>query len=360
MAKHILEYECPACGGPLRFDANEQKILCEHCNSQYEDDYFDKQHDELDDSQATAIDWNLEGIVKNGEQINVDISYCCTSCAAEIIADHNTAATECMYCGSPLLLSNNITGMLKPDLIIPFKIDKAEAEKRLKQFYRNKFLLPSAFKDKNRIAKITGIYVPFWLFSAEGSGDITFNAATVNNRRKGDYVYTTTKFYSVLRSGSSYFAKVPVDASVKMDDNYMDGLEPYNYDELKDFSSTYMAGYFADKFDVDVNISAQKAEKRIANSVAELFKKTVTGYSKVSVTSKSVAMTDRKVNYALLPVWILNTKYEDKMYKFAINGQTGKVAADLPIDNRKKKLLFAAVYLLVFALSNLFLYNIFT
>ncbi len=359
MSKHILEYECPACGGPLRFDANTQKIVCEYCNSEYADDFFDKKKDASDAINESAIDWNLEGYIKDGEQVNIEVSYSCTSCAAEIIADNNTAATECMYCGSPLLLTNNITGMLKPDLIIPFKIDKVEAERRLKQFYRKKILLPSAFKDKNRISKITGIYVPFWLFSAEGSGDVSYTAQSVSSHRKGDYKYNTIKHYSVLRSGSTAFIKVPVDASVKMDDNYMDGLEPYNYDELKSFSNSYMAGYFADKFDVDVNTSALKAEARIANSVAEVFKTTVKGYSSVKVDSTAIKMTNRKVHYALLPVWILNTNYNDKMYKFAINGQTGQVAADLPIDKRKKNILFASIFSILSAVFCLILYNIF-
>ncbi len=360
MDKKILEYECPTCGGPLRFDIDNQMIVCEYCNNQFPEDVFRQKEDDTTETNDSKIDWNLAGYIKDHEQMTVDCSFSCTSCGAEVLADSNTAATECMYCGSPLLVTNNVTGTLKPDLIIPFKLDKAAAERKLKQFYMRKILLPNAFKDKNKISKITGMYVPFWLFSANGSGDVTFNAKKVSKHRNGDYIITTTKHYSAFRSGNVKFIKVPVDASNKMEDNYMDGLEPYNYGELTPFSNSYMAGFFSDKFDMDVNACSTRALTRIKNSTNEALKKTVTGYSSVSVARSNIAMSDREIHYALLPVWMLNTKYNDKMYKFAINGQTGKVSGDLPIDKRKKKIISVAIFLINFALLALGSYTIFT
>ncbi len=360
MDKKILEYECPTCGGPLRFDIDTQMIVCEYCNNRFPEDVFSKKEDDTSETNDPKIDWNLAGYIKDHEQMTVDCSFSCTSCGAEVLADSNTAATECMYCGSPLLVTNNVTGTLKPDLIIPFKLDKAAAEKKLKQFYMRKILLPNAFKDRNKISKITGMYVPFWLFSANGSGDVTFSARKVNKHRDGDYIITTTKYYSAFRSGNVKFIKVPVDASNKMEDNYMDGLEPYNYEELTPFSNSYMAGFFSDKFDMDVNACSKRALTRITNSTNEAFKKTVTGYSSVSVSKSNISMSDRKIHYVLLPVWMLNTKYDGKMYKFAINGQTGKVSGDLPIDKRKKKIISVALFLINLAILALGSYNIFT
>ncbi len=362
MTEDILKIQCPACGGPVHFDVDKQVIICDYCETTYPEDFFDKKED-APEQVTEPIDWKKAEVTKEDttpepEMMEMQSGFNCTSCGAEIVSDANTAATECMYCGNPIVMTNNVTGMVKPDFILPFKLDKKDAEQRLREFYGGKILLPSTFKSQNRISKIAGVYVPFWLFSGKGSGGMTFDARQVNTRVQGDYNVTTTRYYSARREGSAEFTKIPVDASTKMDDNYMDGLEPYNYDELKEFSSSYMAGFFADKFDVSVEDSTPRAKTRIINSTKDAMKATVTGYTSVGETSSSIDMTDESIHYALLPVWMLNTKYNGKMYKFAINGQTGKVSGDLPIDKTKRNLLFlgitAAGYLLGLLIMFLF------
>ncbi len=354
MSEDLLKYQCTACGGPLHFDVNKQLIICDYCDSEYTKEYFKEE----EEGQSEKIDWNIEGTVKDHEVIGEQSGFICSSCGAEIVSDGNTVATECMYCGNPVVITNNVSGMVKPDMVLPFKIDKVEAEKLLKQFYNKKFLLPSTFKDQNRISKIVGMYIPFWLFTGKGEGDIVFDARNVKKWTSGEYRYTETKIYHANRAGDLQFEKVPVDASKKMLDNYMDGLEPYDYNDLKSYSSTYMAGYFADKFDVSVDECSERAKIRIVNSTIDTMKETVTGYSTVSVKNSNIKMSNDEISYVLLPVWMLNTKYKDKMYQFAINGQTGKVSGELPIDKLKKNLLFAGIALATFIPSAILGYNL--
>ena len=351
MSDDIKKYQCSACGGPLNFNIEKQKLICEYCETEYEKDYFENQEEEQEEVKAT--DWKTEGVVKESEVIKNQSGFICTSCGAEIIADENTAATECMYCGNPVVITDNVSEMVKPDMLIPFKIDKEEAQKMLKSFYNKKILLPKTFKDQNRIKKIAGVYVPFWLFSGKGSGNMTYNAQKVRTYTDGDYDVVETRYYHADREGSLEFEKIPVDASKKMENEYMDGLEPYKYEELQEFSSMYMAGFFADKFDEGVDECRSRAKKRIINTTKDELRNTVTGYTSVTDGSGSIQMTDEEVNYVMLPVWMLNTKHEGKMYHFAINGQTGRVSGDLPIDKKKQKFIFIGITVLsyiVFAL----------
>ncbi len=358
MAETILKYQCPTCGGPVHFDAKTQMILCDYCESKFPENYFDEKTEEKteEDKPKEKIDWKKEGFVKERVVLENQIGFICSSCGAEVVSDGNTAATECMYCGNPIVLNENVSEMLTPDLIIPFKIDKKQAEKYLEEFYNNKFLLPKAFKDKNRIKKITGMYVPFWLYSAKENGNIIYDARKTSTWSDNDYIYTKTKFYDVVRVGNLEFDKIPVDASQKMKDNYMDGLEPYNYDDLVEFSPSYMAGYFADKFDVNVDECLERAKTRMENSTSETIRNSVTGYTSVIERSKTLTNSELDINYSLFPVWMLNTKYHDKIYQFAINGQTGKVSGDLPIDKRKRNLLFLGITLATYAASAFFAY----
>ncbi len=351
MSQTIVKYACPSCGAPLRFDANTQNIVCDSCDSTYTEDYFEnieenekglKDNEEVSSNQK--IDWKIEGFLEKHEKLEDVSGYSCNSCGAQVASDKTTVATECMYCGNALVVSPRIDGMLKPDLIIPFKIDKKQAENLLKNFYKGKKLLPNEFKQENRISKIAGMYVPFWLFSCEGVGSMRFRGTKVNVRSDSRFTYTTTRTYAINRQGNISFNNITIDASRKLEDNYMDGIEPYNFNDAVDFDDLYMAGYFADKFDVDVSESSQRAKERVINSVEDELRRTVVGYNSISTDYKNINMTGEDIKYGLLPVWMLNTKYKGKMYQFAINGQTGKVSGELPIDKNKQKLWILGVF----------------
>ncbi len=334
----MLKYQCSACGAPLRFDAEKQLLVCDSCESEFAQDFIEQQAGggaPAAEQAPSLVDWKTQGYVAAQETLADQPGFVCESCGAEIVSDGHTAATECMYCGNPVVLSDRVAGMVKPDMVLPFKITKEEAERKLRNFYEGKPLLPNAFKSGNRISKIAGLYVPFWLFSCTGTGSATFNATKVRRWSDSNYNYTKTSYYEVDRAGSMAFASIPVDASTKMEDNYMDGVEPYDYKELAGFEPMYLAGYFADRYDVGVEESSERATRRVIASVEDALEDTVEGYTTVSRQHSYVNMVGEDIRYALLPVWMLNTKYNGEMYQFAINGQTGQVAGKLPIDKTK-------------------------
>lgn len=218
--------------------------------------------------------------------------------------------------------------MLRPDYVIPFKLDKQAAKDALKKFYKGKVLLPKMFREENNIDKITGIYVPFWLFDCEANGRMSFDATRISSWRSGQYQYTKTSHFLVRRSGEMAFENIPVDASEKMDDAYMDSLEPFNYNEMVDFGSAYLSGFFADRYDVSDEECSPRAAKRVRTSLEDELRATVVGYSGVTTKSSNIKTSNGDIKYALFPVYMLNTKYRDKTYTFAMNGQTGKLWAN--------------------------------
>ena len=159
----------------------------------------------------------------------------------------------------------------------------------------------------------------------------------------GDYEITETSHYDVRRAGSIGFEKIPVDASSKMPDDYMDSIEPYDYTDLKPFSTAYLPGFLADKYDVSVENSRERADKRCAGSLVSALESTVSNYTTCNETSRDICLKRGKVHYALLPVWILNTKWEGKDFLFAMNGQTGKLVGNLPVSTKRVVGLFAAI-----------------
>lgn len=346
MSSNLKEYKCPNCGGAVEWDASTQKMKCPFCDAEFEQEvleqYVNKISNVLEDDmnwQNTQTEWDSDN--------DGFISYVCKSCGGEIIADSTTGATTCPYCGNNVTMKGTFAGDLKPDYILPFKQSKQNAIDALKQHFSKKFFLPKAFKNDHHLEEIKGVYVPFWLFSASANVDARYKATTSRSWSDSKYRYTETKYYAAFRSGSTAFKQVPVDGSSKMPDDMMESIEPFDYSELKAFATTYMAGFIADRYDVTSDTSKTRANDRIKKSSEDIFKQTVTGYQTVVTEHVSVQLSDNKVEYALLPVWLLTTKWKDKNYLFAMNGQTGKFIGDLPIDGAKAAKTF-------FGLSGLF------
>lgn len=354
----LQEYKCPCCGGAIAFDSTIQKMKCPYCETEFEMETLKSYDRELQNDQADDMKWET-GPEKKWQEDETDrlCSYVCSSCGGEIACDENTAATSCPYCGNPVVMMGRFSGTWKPDCVIPFQLDKKAAKAALEKYYEGKRFLPKVFKDQNHIDEIKGVYVPFWLFDAGADVRMRYRATNVRRWSDDQYDYTETTFYAVTRCGKLMFERVPVDGSGKMPDDLMESLEPFDFSKAVDFQTAYLAGYLADKYDVESSQCLQRANERIKKSTQEAFDKTVTGYSTVTKEAGSIQLRSGRVTYALFPVWLLSTTWNGQNYLFAMNGQTGKLVGDLPLDKAAyKKYLFRLTGILgaaLFAVSSL-------
>ena len=326
------EFKCPNCNGVISFDTTTQMMKCPYCDSEFEPESL-KEYDEiLKESRESTMDWQgPENLWSENESENL-LSYVCSSCGGEIIGDKTLGATSCPYCNNNTVFTKQFSGDLKPDLVIPFKYDKDAAKKAMYNHFKGKKLLPKNFKNEQHIDEIKGIYVPFWLYDACADGHFRFHCTKLRTWVSDDYIYTETRHYSAVRDGSISFINVPVDGSQKMADDLMESLEPYNLNEAVDFKTAYLAGFFADRYDVSVQNASVRANERISITTEEAIKGTLLNYSASFKEAGSVSVEKGKTKYALLPVWILNTTWKGEKYVFAMNGQTGKLVGNLPVD----------------------------
>ena len=329
----LLEFKCPCCDGAIEFDSDAQKMKCPFCGTEFEMDDLKAYDEVLKNQPEENMQWDATAGTQwqAGETEGMHL-YVCNTCGGQIVADETTGATECPFCGNPVVMAGQFSGDLKPDLVIPFKLDKKDAMEALRKHYHGKKLLPKAFKDENRIKEVKGVYVPFWLFGAEADGYVRYKATRVRFWSDSNFDYTETRHYSVVRAGGLAFENVPVDGSTKMDDTLMESIEPFDLSEAVDFQTAYLSGFLADRYDVDAANSIQRANDRIRETTEATFADTVIGYNTVIPVSTNIRLNNGKAKYALYPVWILNTKWNDKNYTFAMNAQTGKLVGDLPMD----------------------------
>ena len=339
----IQDYKCPCCGASLIF--KNEALHCDSCGNDFDLDGL-RQINEADSQLKGESKYDWEHYEPRTYESDDEIelaSYTCPSCGAEITGDETMGSTVCPYCGSAAVVKGQFDGALRPDYIIPFKTDKKAAVSAFENDFKNAPFLPDAFKVKKKIEEMAGVYVPFWMFDCDCNAAITYSASKIITWSDSEYNYTKTDHYKIFRSGSVGFANIPVDGSKKADDAYMEAVEPFDYNAAVDFSGAYLSGYLADKYDVSAEDSIERANERVKNSTVSVFRDTISGYASVTPDNTTINFSGGKIRYSLLPVWMLNIKYMNKIYKFAINGQTGKVVGEYPVDKGKKWRYFAKV-----------------
>lgn len=335
----IKSLKCLTCGGDLQFNPTLQKWKCEWCDSEFAEK--DLKADDLTVSAADSIE-TVETM--SNDEIKV---YKCSYCGAEVVTDTVTAATFCVYCQRPIVVGSLLSGLLKPDVLIPFKNTKEQAMNTFKNYLKGKRFLPNEYKSNQNIEKLTGVYIPFWLydgtvhFNVQGEGDI------VTNKRSGDYNIKKTDIYRIAREGKIKINNIPVDASSRTPDDIMDSIEPFDSSKLIDFSTNYLSGFLAEKYDDDKDKSYSRAETRLEGSAENKIRSSLSKYSTVRRSVNKKRIDDVSSRYGLLPVWILYSKFKGKDYIFAMNGQTGKLTGDLPVDGSK----IFSFFLMMFGIS---------
>lgn len=323
-----LDHKCPGCRAPIFFVPSLGKWKCEYCNGAYTLEELQK----YNNASSDAHNQNVH-LTENTEDIYD--SYKCKNCGAEIVADNQTSATFCVYCGNTAILKSKLSGQFKPDLIIPFKKEKQVAINAFKGLSKGRPFLPDDFNDINNIEKIRGIYIPFWIYDMEVSGGIEARAQRVTTWSRGNTHYTKTDYYKIFRDGSIKYSKIPIDGSSRFDNDIMSSIEPFDYNEIVPYNHAYLSGFLAERFDIEGDVLIGNAVTRAVESTKNVFLNDATGYSMKTIYNNGLLAKDVKKQYALFPVWMVNVKYKDKYYLFAMNGQTGEFIGDMPVDKKK-------------------------
>ena len=351
-------FKCKNCGGNVVYSPERKKMFCPFCESEdseeREDGVIETSGEENGAAEGTTQAGAGQPVSRmaaaEGES-QKKVTKVCPNCGGEISMTASTSATQCPYCDNYVIVDEQISGAYTPHMLIPFRMGKEGCKKLIRDKFEKCIFAPTDFLSEVRLNGIHGDYVPFWFYDYDTNCTFHGEGTKVRSWTTGNTQYTETSYYDVVRDMDINFDKIPVDASGKMPDDYMDSIEPYDYAELKPFSTAYLPGFMADKYDVSVEDSRERADTRCAGSLLSALERTVSGYTTCNETSRDIHLKRGKVHYALLPVWILNTRWEGKDFLFAMNGQTGKLVGNLPVSTKRVIGLFAAIAASLIAIS---------
>jgi predicted RNA-binding Zn-ribbon protein involved in translation (DUF1610 family) len=347
-ATEILN-RCPNCGGTIQLDESSGMLVCGYCKNSYT-------HEQLKGvSQGESLDHH---------------EYTCNGCGAVMVVDENTLTSCCAYCGNTSIIKNRVSGKYHPDYIIPFSISPDEAKRNFLGVLKYRNYIKKRFRKGFEVEDVASLFVPFWLYDCSAKGSCTYKLPN-GSTQSIDY--------------SESYARVPVDASVRIDDNYMDVIEPFNYADLKPFDKVYLIGHMAERYDTDVRIMSKRAKSKVKKAVKTSISRHI-AEDKTSIANATFSsgvqltqtftnalvdraktkfdneLTSNNVNfsvdrelilnetcissiksiktkidftrhqYALFPIYLLRGKYKGKSYLYAINGQNGKVSGKFPFS----------------------------
>lgn len=352
-----LNYKCPNCGGPLKFNPDKQMFSCEYCMSDFEEQKIQQMYAEKEEKENQSEKKEREAQEKTAEVDNNDdesdeaVVYTCPSCGAEVVTTASTAATTCFYCQNPVVLGGRLSGKFKPDRIIPFALSKDKAIEKFLEMCKKKWFLAKGFASKKQFEKLTGVYFPYWYIDNQRQANMSAIGKKIKTWKVGKKTYTETSTYQLLRSGDLIIKNVFERALKSQDREMLQGVHPFDLNEAHDFKMSYLSGFQAEKRDLEKKDISNEVEKRMREYSQELLKETMKGYSGIVVESYNDRLDLESWNYILLPVWIVTYKYNGKIYPFAINGQTGKTYGSLPTSKGKLAILFAIVAVAVFVLG---------
>lgn len=350
-----VDHKCPSCNANIDYNPKLKKWKCDYCGSSFTLKELEINEEKF---KQESISKSKELKKNKKEEIEQEYDeYQCNNCGAKIVANPNTAATFCIYCKNTAILKSRLADQFTPSRIIPFNLIKNDAIEAFKKVGKKKFLMPKEFSDSKNIQELTGIYIPFWLYSCKIDSSFEANADRITTWKMGDYLYTKTDTYKITRNSEFEYNLIPFDGSVRFNDAIMNSIEPFNYKELVDFSSSYLSGFLAEKYDVMEEDAKKVAFERAKNTSSSIIK-SVPGYSIVRPINEENVVKEEEIEYVLFPVWMVNIKYKEKFYTFAMNGQTGKMIGDIPYSKIKLLFFILAVFIIIFSVVALLTYYI--
>lgn len=340
---NTIDHKCPKCDAVLKFNPHGSNWKCEYCRSEFNLEQLNSfESKKTYEEKIARVDTNEDGL---------DV-YTCKNCGASIVVDPNVSTTFCVYCRNTAILKDKLHGDFNPQFVIPFKHTKEDAIEAFKKLGKGRILMPKVFNIKKNIKEITGIYIPFWLFDFETSGEIEADCKRITRWVSGNYRYTKTDSYIVTRGGNMNFANIPVDGSKRFPNDVMNSIEPFDYKDLKKFNYSYLSGFLSEKYDMTSEEVSNEAQNRAKNTFIEEMKKDIKGYyTTIIPINNSINLNNTKQVYVLLPVWMLNVKYKDKIHTIAMNGQTGKMVGNIPIDYKKAIFIWILIFVITFIIA---------
>lgn len=330
------EIACLSCGASLKFKPGTEHLHCNFCGASNEIPHIPKEIKELDfNDYITKFEQSAP--VTSVKTVQ------CKNCAATTSLPPNITSMSCAYCTTPLIIEQCIVeNIITPHAVLPFKFNANEASGKFRNWIKGLWFAPNNLQKMSMTTDaMKGIYTPYWTYDS--------NTESSYVGQRGTWHYRTVS-YTAVENGKSVtktrqerytiwtmasgkvrniFDDILVNASNSLPRNYADQLEPWPLNDIKSFTPEFLSGFLSEKYQIDLKngfvIAKQKMEHEINNTVRRDI-----GGDEQRIISLSTDYRDITFKHILLPIYISAYRYNNKVYRFLVNGATGKVKGERP------------------------------
>lgn len=318
-------FKCPSCGANRVFSPKFQELFCPHCGN--------RQSFEIN-REITKRPYNSEAVTESNSSVNTGICVCsCSNCSAKTNVLNGDIASKCPFCGTTIITQKENLSGLKPDTCIPFTVDSTEAETYFEKWLRSKWFVPTALKKRVRANEINGVYSPCYGFdtntASSYSGTLGKHYTVIVGSGKNQRVETRTRYFNISGNFDKSFINVMIECSPHFDQRVLDNIRPFAMERSAVYDNSFLSGFIAESYDKNLSQGWSEAKVRIDS---DLRKSILSKYDYDVITTFNVssAYNDMAYNYMLLPIYVSNYTFKQKVYNFFVNGNTGKTSGTVP------------------------------
>jgi len=324
---------CTNCAAKLVFEPGTTSLACPYCGTVNEIEIREESIDELDFEQYLRE-------AENNKDVEVVATIACDACGAVTTLDKNVVSSECPFCGNKLIVKNESTSkQIKPKSLLPFKITSKEALESFKTWLKKLWFAPPGLKKyASQAEKIAGMYLPYWTYDSDtythyrgerGDNYQTTESYTDGSGKSQTRTVTKTRWTSVSGSLNMFFDDVLVLASKSLPQEKTDKLEPWDLENIIPFDEKFLSGFRAETYAVGLKEGFDSAKLKIDPQIRKAIMKQIGGdHQRISWIQTTFSKITFK--HTLLPIWISAYRFKDKVYRFIVNGRTGKVQGERP------------------------------
>jgi len=322
-------FQCQSCGGIMKFHIQNQKFICSSCKEEKDLETLSDTVREYDFNQY--LQREKEAVPFEGLAV-----VCCQNCGLEITLGEQQVAATCPMCASTQIADVKQQAGIAPEGIVPFKIDRHDAQNKFRAWVKSRWFAPGDFKQKYGEGALSGMYLPFWTYDAsvlssyKGEGGKHRKVKDEQGKEK-----TVTDWFPVSGVVTSFFDDVQVCASEK--EKNIQGILPYNtIENTKPYSAGYLSGYYAEVYKIKADKAFESAKQYMEEKMRSLaVDKVLEEYDESRIHSLDTKYSNITYKHLLLPLWSSAFGYKGRTYNYLVNGETGKVNGQRPYSVAK-------------------------
>ncbi|MBN1921859.1 MAG: hypothetical protein JW892_11475 [Anaerolineae bacterium] len=348
--KPVVDFKCPNCGAPTAYSVEDGGLRCQHCG------YYEPPKRAVVGKGAESFEFKVETLEQLAAQATAQSAHGwgearkelhCQNCQARTVLPQEALSYTCPFCGSNKVIQQDAAqDALRPRFLLPFQVTLERCAPLTQTWLGSSWMIPGDLKRLARVADFVPIYLPFWTFDATTRAGWKAQVGhTVTERyRSGGEWKTRTRTVWRWESGkvAQTFDDLPLLGTAKLSRVLMSRIERFDMAQLTPYEPKFLAGMRALAYDVALEPAWKAARERMRETTREACRDQASS-SQIRSFSMSLDFADESWRYILAPVYVAVYQYQGQPYQVMINGQSGEISGQRPVDWTKVWLAIAAL-----------------